>query len=169
MVTLKEQVIENLELFLDEQILQTERTLENLDELRAAVIRQDQGALEQLQNTIRLESRQKEQTLAQQRRLREQLSTLLGCPAEEITVSRVCDFLGSNESQTLQTRQRRLLTLIGKLKNEHQATELMLRECARFNRLLLSSLIGERNQTRTYTVQGKEQWNVHQGLMNMKM
>lgn len=169
MITLKEQVLENLELFLDEQILQTERTLENLDELRAAVIRQDQGALEQLQNTIRLESRRKEQSQAQQGQLCEQLSTLLGCPAEKVTVSRTCDFLDSYESEAIQTRQRRLQALIRKLKNEHQATELMLRECARFNRLLLSSLIGERNQTRTYTVQGKEQWNVHQGLMNMKM
>jgi hypothetical protein len=55
------------------------------------------------------------------------------------------------------------------LGNERQGTELLLRECARFTRLLLSSMVGVKNQTRTYTAQGQEQWNVHCGLMNVKM
>lgn len=169
MVTINKQIVEELSAFLNEQTVQMERMLESLDELRAAVIRRDHDALENLQTHIQLESSQKEKARLDLQQLRLRLSALLGCRAEEVTVSGACELLSPQDRREIQVQQRRLQGLVRKLKNEHQATELMLRECARFNRLLLSCLIGDRNQTRTYSVQGKEQWNVHQGLMNVKM
>ena len=169
MVTLKPQMIDELKAFLDNQQNQIEQTLKNLDALRSAVIRRDQEALEQLQAHIQLESRRKRQAETDHQRLRVRLSQWLECAAEEVTVSRLCESLPPEECQSIRQRQQSLQTVIRKLRNEHQATELMLRECARFNRVLLSRIIGTANQTRTYTVRGKEHWNVHQGLMNVKM
>ena len=169
MVRINKQIIDELTAFLDEQTFQVERTLEDLDQLRAAVVRRDQDALENLQAHIRRESIQKEIAQRDQRQLQMKLSGLLGCSAEDVTISGLYNYLDSQDRQTVQVRQRRLQALVRKLNNEHQATEMMLRECSRFNRLLLSCLIGERNQTRTYSDQGKEQWSIHQGLMNIKM
>jgi hypothetical protein len=169
MVRINKQLVDALITFLDEQTLQVERTLEDLDQLRAAVIRRDQNALENLQAHIRHANSQKENAQKEQQQLQTRLSGLLACSPSDVTVSRLCEYLDSQDRQAVQVRQRRLQSLVRTLKNEHQATELMLRECARFNRLLLSCLIGEKNQTRTYSDQGKEQWSVHQGLMNIKM
>lgn len=169
MVTLSRTIVEDLITFLDEQAFQVQQTLEDLDQLRAAVIRRDQNALENLQAHIQRAGSQKDKAHKDQQQLQTKLSGLLGCYAEDVTVSGICDYLDFQDRSEVQKRQRRLQALVRKLKNEHQATELMLRECTRFNRMLLSCLIGENNQTRTYSVQGKEKWDVHQGLMNVKM
>lgn len=169
MLTIKPQIIDELKTFLDEQYVQIEETLKNLDELRSAVVRRDHDALEQLQAHIQQESSRKAQLEGQHRKIRLTLAQWLECTPEEITISRVCECLEHQERQSIQSRQQQLQALVRKLQDEHQATELMLRECARFNRVLLSRVIGTNNQTRTYTVQGKEHWNVHQGLMNVKM
>jgi hypothetical protein len=169
MMTRHPHIIEELEAYLDSQQAQVEQTLGDLDELRSAVVRRDHGALEQLQAHIRRETHRRTQAEADQQRLRIRLSEWLHCSVEAVNVSRVCEHLDGRQRRAIQTRQQQLQARVRKLQNEHQATELMLRECARFNRVLLSGLIGTNNQTRTYTGQGKEHWNVHRGLMNIKM
>ncbi len=84
-------------------------------------------------------------------------------------MTRLCEQLTGRDRQIVQEKQATLQRLTNDLGNERQGTELLLRECARFTRLLLSSMVGVKNQTRTYTAQGQEQWNVHCGLMNIKM
>jgi len=84
-------------------------------------------------------------------------------------MTRLCEQLTAQDRRIVQEKQAILQKLTRELRNECQATELLLRECARFTRLLLSSMVGAGNQTRTYTARGREQWNVHCGQMNIKM
>ncbi|MHC4286863.1 MAG: flagellar export chaperone FlgN [Planctomycetota bacterium] len=169
MVASKIQVPDELIVFLDNQITNIEQTLYRLDRLRAAVIRRDDGSLEELMEEVRDEGLRKKQTDLQMRQLQVKLSSVLGCPPSEVNMTRLCEQLTGQDRQIVQEKQAILKRLTHDLGNERQGTELLLRECARFTRLLLSSMVGVRNQTRTYTAQGQEQWNVHCGLMNIKM
>jgi hypothetical protein len=169
MVTVKLQLLDELNLFLDEQIEQAEQTLLQLDKLRAAVVRRDKGALEELMQQVQLQGQRKKRTEIKQQHLQHKLSAFCQCDSNEVTVSRLCNHLDGKDRQVVQCKQSKLRKLTSMVQNECKAAELMLRECARFNRLLLSAMIGNQNQTRTYTSQGKEQWNIHCDLMNTKM
>lgn len=169
MVTPKTQIPDDLIVFLDDQIADIEQTLHRLDRLRAAVVRRDEGALEELMEEVRVAGQRKTQNDWRMRQLQIKLSSVLGCSPDEVNITRLCDQLTGQDRSIVQKKQSMLQQLTRKLSNERQGTELLLRECARFTRLLLSSMVGTHNQTRTYTAQGQEQWNVHCGLMNIKM
>jgi hypothetical protein len=169
MVASKTQVPDELVVFLDDQITDIKQTLDRLDRLRAAVVRRDEGSLEELMAEVRDEAQRKKMTDLRMRQLQLKLSSALGCSPDEVNMTRLCEQLTGPERQMIQEKQAVLQRLTRKLGNEHQGTELLLRECARFTRLLLSNMVGTSNQTRTYTAQGQEQWNVHCGLMNIKM
>ena len=169
MVASQIQVPDELIVFLDDQITNIEQTLYRLDRLRAAVIRRDDGSLEELMEEVRDEGLRKKQTDLRMRQLQTKLSSVLGCAPDEVNMTRLCEQLIGQDRHIVQEKQATLQRLTRDLGNERQGTELLLRECARFTRLLLSSMVGTNNQTRTYTAQGQEQWNVHCGLMNVKM
>ena len=169
MVASKTQIPEDLMVFLDDQIADIEQTLHRLDRLRAAVVRRDEGSLEELMEEVRDAGRQKKQTDWRMRQLQIKLSSALSCSPDEVNMTRLCEQLTGQDRRIIQKKQAALQHLTRKLSNELRGTESLLRECARFTRLLLSSMVGAKNQTRTYTAQGQEQWNVHCGLMNVKM
>lgn len=162
-------ILNELNLFMDEQTLQVTETLNRIDMLRAAVIRRDKGALEELSEQVKLQAVQKKQDDMKQQKIQQKLADFCQCSVQEANVSRLCEHLTGQERQAIQLKQSKLQGLILKLNNECRAAELMLRECVRFNRLLLRSLVGNQNQTQTYTAQGKEQWSMHWGLMNTKL
>ncbi len=169
MVASKTQVPDKLIVFLDDQIANIKQTLHRLDRLRAAVVRRDEGSLEELMEEVRDEGQRKKQTDLRMRQLQINLSSVLRCSPDDVNMTRLCEQLTGQDRRIIQEKQVILQQLTRELGNERQGTELLLRECARFTRLLLSSMVGTKNQTRTYTAQGQEQWNVHCGLMNIKM
>ena len=169
MVASKTQIPDDLIVFLDDQIADIEQTLYRLDRLRAAVIRRDEGSLEELMEEVRDEGQRKKRTDFRMRQLQIKLSSVLRCSPGEVNMTRLCEQLTGQDRRIVQEKQSTLQRLTRNLLNERQGTELLLRECARFTRLLLSGMVGTKNQTRIYTAQGQEQWNVHCGLMNIKM
>ena len=169
MVASNTQVPDELLVFLDDQIADIKQTLHRLDRLRAAVVRRDEGSLEELLEEVQGEDQRRKQTDIRMQRLQMKLSSVLSCSPSEVNMTRLCEQLTGQDRRIVQEKQSTLQQLTRDLGNERQGTELLLRECARFTRLLLSSMVGAKNQTRTYTAQGREQWNVHCGLMNIKM
>lgn len=169
MVASQTQVPDELIVFLDDQIADIKQTLDRLDRLRAAVLRRDEGSLEELMAEVQFETRRKKQTDLRMQQLQMKLSSVMNCLPAQVNMTRLCEQLAGEDRQMIQEKQAELQQLTRTLSNERQGTELLLRECARFSRLLLSSMVGVKNQTRTYTAQGREQWNVHCGLMNVKM
>ena len=169
MIASKIQVLEELNTFLDEESSHVEATLLRLDMLRAAVVRRDEGALEELLSQVQAETERKKQSELAQECLKLKLSGILGCSRADVNISRLCEYLDGADRQVIQNKQAKLQQLVRRLQNEHQATNMLLRECARFNRLLLSSIIGQQNQSTTYNAKGQGQWSMQRGLMNMKM
>lgn len=163
-----EQVLNEVNAFLDSQTRYVEETLARLDHLRASVIRRDEGALNELFQEVEQETTLKQRHDRAISELRRKLSVWLGCPAEHVCLSRVCDRMEPQARKDVAARQAALQGLIRRLSNEHRATQALLHECARFNRLLLNSLFGNRQQTATYDARGLSRWNVQGGLMNVR-
>jgi len=169
MVASKTQIPDDLIVFLDDQTAAIKKTLYRLDRLRAAIVRRDEGSLEQLMEEVQHEGQRRKENDLRMQRLQIKLSSVLNCSPDEVNMTRLCEQLTGQDRRIVQEKQATLQQLTRDLANERQGTELLLRECARFTRLLLSSMVGTKNQTRTYTAQGQEQWSVHCGLMNVKM
>lgn len=163
-----QQVLDEVNAFLDMQTAYVKETLERLDHLRAAVIRRDEGALEKMSDEVRHESFRKAQYDRAMQALRQSLARILGCRAEEVCLSRLCQQVEPAVQKDLSERQKTLQLIIRRLNNEVHATEALLQECARFNRLLLNSLLGNQPQAVTYDARGISRWSPQGNLMNMR-
>ncbi len=102
-----QQVLNEVNAFLETQTAYVQDALKRLDDLRGAVVRRDEGALTALFDQVRQETERKEQS--------------------------------------------------------DQALLLF-----RFNRLLLNSLCGNRQEMTTYDARGMNRWSVQGGLMNVR-
>ncbi|MCE5186742.1 MAG: hypothetical protein LLF76_11525 [Planctomycetaceae bacterium] len=165
--TIIQQVLNEVYRFLDTQTAYVEATLERLDHLRAAVIRRDENALQQMFEQVQQESGRKVQYAQAVQMLRQKLANLLNCPIEEIRLSAISTRLEPQAAREVSMRQAALQTLVRRLTNELTATQALLRECARFNRLLLNSMFG-RQHAATYDAHGMSRSNVQGGLMNLR-
>jgi hypothetical protein len=163
-----QQVLNEVNDFLETQTVYVQETLKRLDDLRGAVVRRDEGALAALFEQVRRETERKEQSALALQMFRRKLAGLLNCSADQVCLSTVCQKLPPEDRKAVSVRQAALQGLVRRLTNEHRATESLLRECTRFNRLLLNSLCGNRQEMTTYDARGMNRWSVQGGLMNVR-
>jgi hypothetical protein len=155
--------------FLDDSILSMQRMLGKLNELREAVIRRDQNTLQQMSDQMPEMTVLQDGMQRRQRQLCHAFAGPLNCPAEKITMSYLALFLESSKADELKTKQRLLQELVGRLSRERRATELLLRECERLNRMILDGIIGKANQTCTYGSAGRVQRQLHCAILNTRI
>lgn len=155
--------------FLDAGASSVCRMLEMLAQLRAALIRRDEPALRQMQESLPQILVQREEMESQLRYFCLQFSEWLRCPAEQINLTRIAAALPLPWQKQLQKKQQSLQKLVNQLNVEHRSTELLLRECDRLNRLLLAGILGNRNQTLTYTSSGLTRRELHRSIVSTRM
>jgi hypothetical protein len=163
-----QQVLNEVNAFLETQTAYVQDALKRLDDLRGAVVRRDEGALTALFDQVRQETERKEQSDQALLLFRRKLAGLLNCLPDRVCLSTVCQQLEPEDRKAVSMRQAALQGLVRRLTNEHRATESLLRECTRFNRLLLNSLCGNRQEMTTYDARGMNRWSVQGGLMNVR-
>ena len=133
--------IDELLTCLDKDSRHIEESLSQLNELRRLVIKRDDAALGELLADIQAESgRYKSHELNRKSILRE-LAKALGCNLEQMTLSALETTLPETRKAQIAQRKAKLTSLIEEFKKEHLSTALLLSECARFNNLLLKSIL----------------------------
>lgn len=162
-------IMDELEVFLDARQAELLQTLDRLNALRAAVIRRDEPALSQLLEQAQQDADEHRRLDAAQAVLERRLAETFDGLNGPVTLSRLCERLSGDRRAALRQKQQILLELAHRVRNEHEATETLLRECARCNRLLLGAILGRSQQSLTYDPQGHSQWDVHRGLVSMKL
>lgn len=167
--TQQQAIIDELEVFLDARQAELLTTLDRLGQLRAAVIRRDEPTLTQLLEQVQQDTREHQRLDAAQQRIERRLTEVFDSLGAPVTLSGLCACLQGSCRAVLRQKQQTLLELAGRVRHEAEMTELLLRECARCNRLLLAAILGEDRQTVTYGPQGQGQWDVHHGLVSMKL
>ncbi len=161
-----QEMLDELAVFLDARQAELVGTLDRLGALREAVIRRDEATLSGLLEQV-IEDGQEHQRLdRQQAQLQRRLTDAFALRQGPVTLSGLCACLDETRRQVLRDKQQTLQALAERVRRETESAELLLRECARCNRMLLGALVGHKNQTTTYDPQGHTQWDVHGGLVS---
>lgn len=164
-----EVLIDELCVFLDARQAEFLATLDRLGALRAAIIRRDEAVLGELLDAVRQDGDHRRRMETAQAALEERLLAAIDGLCRPVTLSRVCDRVDAALREPLRHKQALLLETSRRVQNELEATEMLLRECARCNRELLGAILGRNQQSLTYDPQGQSQWNVHRGLVSMTL
>lgn len=135
-----EQYAEQLLAVLDQDIENLQDNITRLNELRCLVIRQDIEALNRLLERIRIQSDAARTNERRRQMLRDKLAALSGCGEKEMTLTRIESQVSDDKRPAVTARKNKLRTLTELLKKEYAATQTLLVDCARFNRLLLKNI-----------------------------
>ncbi|HOK65224.1 MAG TPA: flagellar protein FlgN [Anaerohalosphaeraceae bacterium] len=168
MKPISRQQVDELLVYLDCQALALERVLTFLDEFRRALIRRDTGALERMREQLEEEGRIGSEMEARRRHLMEQFAAAMGCRVERVCLSEICRRCEPMQQVPLRERQERLKALTARLRQQHLATELLVRECARLNRRLLEVLTGQPGGSCLYDAHGRSGGMNSSGLVSVK-
>jgi len=165
-----ESTVEVLLTVLDEDIRYVEVSLSQLDALRSLLIKRDDAALEQLLGQLQGHAQMRVANDRRRQSLIGELAVMLGCEANELTLSKLHAALGDVQAQAVASRQQQLKSLVTDLKREHRLTTMLISDCARFNRSLMRVFFGSRGaETTTYGATGQASCQSNVGLMNLQM
>jgi len=128
-------------MILDEDVRRLEENLLRLDELRGLVVKRDEAALGDLLEAIQRRSSGYYDNESRRKRVCEELAAALGWPVEQVTLSRLEGVMPQGSRAEISGRRATLKSLAEKLKTEYVGTAMLLADCARFNSLLLRSVL----------------------------
>jgi hypothetical protein len=163
------QKVDELGTVLDKDIQHIEESLSWLNELRSLIIKRDDVLLGELLERIQSATEIYSANESRRQLVREELAQDLGCVFKEVTLSRLEKLLPEEKRAQLSQRKDKLRLLTGKLKKEHLSTMLLLSDCARFNGLLLRSILEPlRSGTITYDCGGSTKRDAETAFVNVK-
>jgi hypothetical protein len=140
-----------------------------LQQLREKVIQRDESALDLLLKDIRGKRTLLPELEVKRQAIRQELSTVLGLPFEQVTLTRIESLLTGELQHQVSHMKARLQSQTRALHVQHQGAIMFLMDCARFNRLLLNSVFENIPQsTTTYTHRGNAEHTRSSALVNMQ-
>jgi hypothetical protein len=164
-----EEIIDQLIVILDRDIRHLEDNIAILDQLRRLVVKQDNAALSQLLESIQSETKNYRENELKRQALRKELAVMFGCSIEQTTLSRIEGHLAQEKRIEIVKRKSKLRTLAGLLKKEYLSTQMLLADCARFNRMLLKNIFeAGRPESITYSPRGAAQRQADMVFMNLQ-
>ena len=171
-VRIKEEVrgkTEELLAVLGSDVRHIQESLATLDRLRGLLIKHDETGLQELLQQIREQEDAYAAVESQRQRLRRQLAGLLGCPADDVTLSRLAEALPPPLREAVTRQKATLRDLVERLRKEHRHTGLLLADCTRFNRALFRAIFQQgKAQPRIYGAAGKAGPASQSHLMNVQ-
>jgi hypothetical protein len=172
MITLNVQIddlVDELLNILDEDSSQVKVTLERLNRLRAAVIKRDEEDIKALLDTVMEDEPCYSRVETRRQEIRKELAEILGCTFEQMNLTYLCSKLPEEKSIMIADKQHELRGLTEKLRIEHMCTSMLLKECARLNKMLLKSIFSESKESVTYNSVGNPSWEMRKGLVNFRL
>lgn len=155
---------------LDADIQGLEQNIATLDQLRRLVVKKDGDGLSQLLSLLQSQHQNYHDNELKRNRLRKKLAASYGCPVEQMTLSGLGAMLDKPTKRELTERKLKLRQLTIRLKKEHTSTQRLLKNCARFNRMLLKSIFDmARPGSTTYNAAGSTQRQMDNVFMNVQL
>ena len=164
-----EDKVDQLLVVLDSDIRHIRENLSRLNEMRSLVVRRDDVSLRKLLESIQSESNSYKDNELKRRLLQEELATAFDCGLEQMTLSRLEAELSGPKKAEVARKKTKLQTLVEKLKKEHLSTAMLLSDCARFNSVLLKSILqlGQAG-TITYNPNGSAERQTSSAFVNLQ-
>lgn len=165
-----EDKVDELLFVLDRDIQHIQDNLSRLNDLRCLVVRRDDVSLHKLLENIKTESSSYKTNESKRRLLREELAVISGCSLDQMTLSRLeADLSGEKKAEVAQ-RKTRLQTLTRRFKKEHLSTMSLLSDCARFNSMLVKSVLEfGRTGSITYSRKGYAERQDNTAFVNLQL
>lgn len=133
-------IAEMLEI-LDADISNTESDINILNELRGYLVSRDEKNMLRLLYAVRSIIQNRQDNQAKRFNVRRKLAQSLDCAVEKLTLSKLCDYIEEPFKAAIAERRNVLVQIVERFKTEYEATVFLLSDCARFNSLLLRSLV----------------------------
>ena len=154
---------------LDQEIDLLRRRDAQLAGMSAAICQRDEERLEALLED--LERSQQRQAAADEnlKALLTSLGQAVHCPTEHLKLAALAAALPDQQRLALDCRRQEIILLTEKVCQKQLETMMVLSECARINRLLLSALFPDSEATMTYGVGGPEVWRPDTGLVDAEL
>lgn len=126
---------------LDKDIEHIQESLSNLDRLRGFVIKRDDDGLGRLLENIQAGADAYKENEAQRQSIRTELANTFGCNVRDMTLSKLEQSVTDVKRARIAQSKTKLRSLTEKFRKEYSSTAKLLSECARFNNLLLRSIL----------------------------
>ena len=164
-----ENAVDKLLAVLDEDVRHIRKSLSRLDGLRHSVIKRDDASLHKLLEEAQSDSSNCTNREDRRRLLREKLAIILDCAPGQMTLSRLETELSGARKAQVAERKMTLRNLVAKLQNEHKGTMMLLSDCARFNGMLLKSVLqlGQTGEI-TYSPRGSVQRQINTAFVDSR-
>jgi len=164
-----EDKVNELLVCLDKDIEHIQKSLSNLDELRSLVIKRDDAALGRLLENIQAGSDTYREHESKRQSIRTELAKSFGCNVRDMTLSKLeLSITEAKRARIIQSKAK-LRALIEKFRKEYSSTAILLSECARFNNLLLKSILDLGNTGMVYyKANGTTKTQNESAFVNMK-
>ncbi len=163
------QKVNQLLAVLDEDIEHLTTARERLRQMREAVIKRDEAALRNILEQANTANQAYQQVPRKRARARAALARQLDCPPENLNLTALAGYLDAETRQQVLDKQKQISELMAQIGPEHTTTLLLLRECARFNTILIRSIFGSGKESVTYSSSGQSRWEAQKGFVNYKM
>ncbi len=143
--------------------------LSRLDDLRGLVVKRDDVSLHKLLGSVQSESNSYRDNELKRQSLRKELAMAWGCSLKEMTLTKLEAELSGAKKTEVAERRSKLQKLAEKLKIEHLSTTMLLADCARFNSVLLKSIL-ELGQAGTviYSSKGSAERQANPAFVNFQ-
>jgi hypothetical protein len=138
-----EEKVEALLAVLNDDMGHLQAALQQLDRLRSLLIKRDDTGLEKLLTDLASEAETHSANERERQDLRQQIADQLHCDSKKVTLTFLAQSIPSPQQDNVIECQRKLKSLIGQLKHEYLSTNLLIADCARFNRALIQVFLGQ--------------------------
>jgi hypothetical protein len=165
-----EDKVKELLTVLDRDIENIQQNLTRLNDMRCFVVKRDDASLQKMLTSIQFQSPGFRQNDSERKRIREELATALGCEFSKLTLSALEKELTGELKAQVSEKKIKLKTLATQFRKEHISTSKLLADCARFNGMLLKSILELGHaRTITYNPQGISERQSNSAIMNMEL
>jgi hypothetical protein len=161
--------VDDLLAILEKDIEHINGSIEKLERMRELVIKRDDSALKKLLEKIRLSSEEYSQNLQLREQSKQQVAENLGCSVEQVRLSRLQMILPVEQSRRVGEVREQLERLVSRLRTEHAGTAVLLADLARFNSILLNTILETgRASGITYNARGDRQKHRDGAFVNLE-
>lgn len=162
-----EPLVAHLQQLLDEEIGLLQAKQSQMESLSGAILGRDDTAMEATMAQMETTARQQSAVESRLSALRVTIAGELGLGGGPLRLSTLISHLPPQQASLLEYRRNQIVALAEQIRRRHVEVAILLRECARINRMLLESLTGGQSVT-TYGADGKDVWHGRGGVLDMR-
>jgi flagellar biosynthesis/type III secretory pathway chaperone len=151
---------------LDDEIALLELRVSQLQGMSDAILSRNEEELEKLLDEVERTEQLQSATDSKLKGIRMALAGVFGCEPDEMKLSRLILELPPEKRLAVSHRREHIVRITETLRRKHLETAILLSECARINRMLLSAMFPDSQTATTYSAEGAEVWRPDTGLVD---